>query len=751
VRDVERSWDGYVAFSVFVPNDRKLAGSDTQRLLDDLAGTYCQNYVVDGNLGICRENWTLFAGIVEEYDKLLVPADSEEDYRQGSAKAAFAYYSSPDELQRYFNVPYQQEYKDFKQILLIENGLPGLLGLLQHDPKADLTGEIKLDNPRYKLKDFRSNGKNGIDIKLWANGKELSNGDVIKHKDTIRIIYSKDCYASIDETGKITDSNIAQYLFVADENKITVKNDVALQPEIGQISLKLKDIEDNSVSDAEIICKHNFSAATKTVADNTLCFEGEELKGSWKVFAKKDALKSKPVDFVPNDYIENKSEPADLTLALQEYKKVTFHVIGEERKLGFSVQNESGESYGKFIEFYGDDIHKSWILTIRPEHPKYEDETFSYCPAKDENPKSVELRRRLHTVGGNNNGKEEKKYYLKIDETKAYRTWQGQPIKDEYTYGDPNFGCDPHSGYEFCGWEFHPKQLHGYDGYHEAVVKKLRGRRKIGKILFIVGLVIPVLIVAIVLIAKPDSGKKQRLIDEQQFLQVSLRIDMILREHGKNLDSLQLYKDSWNKQKPKIKEKSTFLSLLGIGKPALDSAEYIKWEKTEMKIEKVIIEAEKERRNLEEKAAEEQKKKEEEEEQKKKEEQQRRKEAERKRKEEEEAEKRKNQTTEESWIRTDQGQEAGTSAYGQTGMPSGGFSPDTLEKEFWNLVNTRLKLPQMQDYKDLLQKYKGKNKNHDIIKYLDKICANSKAFDKFLNIPKQTRRNAKTLSAIDIQ
>jgi hypothetical protein len=145
VRDVERSRDGYVAFSVFIPNDRKLAGSDIQMLLDDLAGTYCQNYVADGNLGICREDWTFVTCLAREYESRTVSADSEEDYRQGSAKAAFAYYSSSDELQRYFDVPCQQEYKDFKQVLLIENGLPDLLGLLQHDPNANLTGKIKLD------------------------------------------------------------------------------------------------------------------------------------------------------------------------------------------------------------------------------------------------------------------------------------------------------------------------------------------------------------------------------------------------------------------------------------------------------------------------------------------------------------------------------------------------------------------------------------------------------------------------------
>src|SRR5690606_20527304 len=56
---------GNIAFSVIIPNDKRLPGEDVKKLLDKLAEDYCAKYVVNDNLENVREDW----GFIEEIRK----------------------------------------------------------------------------------------------------------------------------------------------------------------------------------------------------------------------------------------------------------------------------------------------------------------------------------------------------------------------------------------------------------------------------------------------------------------------------------------------------------------------------------------------------------------------------------------------------------------------------------------------------------------------------------------------------------
>ena len=78
--------------------------------------------------------------------------------------------------------------------------------------------------------------------------------------------------------------------------------------------------------------------------------------------------------------------------------------------------------------------------------------------------------------------------------------------------------------------------------------------------------------------------------------------------------------------------------------------------------------------------------------------------------------------------------------------PSTPIRDKYLDRGFWDLVNSGN--ISKDTYTQLLKKHESKG--GDIIRYLKKICKNSASFEKFKKIPEIDRKNAKTLTEIDI-
>ena len=124
VRDLMRSMStGNVAFSIYLPNDKKLSGADVKSLLDKLSNHYCTKYAPENNLDNVYEDWSFVEEIASSFTIEDISADNTEKIQQGTVDAAFVYYSSDEELQKYFNKPYQEEYSDYKQIFFVRNDL----------------------------------------------------------------------------------------------------------------------------------------------------------------------------------------------------------------------------------------------------------------------------------------------------------------------------------------------------------------------------------------------------------------------------------------------------------------------------------------------------------------------------------------------------------------------------------------------------------------------------------------------------
>jgi hypothetical protein len=536
--------NGDIAFSLFLPANEKLAGEDIKKLLDKLLKHYVDNYIKDnkvnrGEKNIIREDWTFVDDILNEYkSKLEYKSISEQNddrlpLNQNLKEPAFVYYlyiykdsqtqkETEFGLLDIFNAPFQDEYKDYKQIFFIEKELRGKLenplNALRHNPAADLTGKIDLENLRYTLTEFDGRGKDGITIEIRANDRKLSNKDSIRKKDNIRIKYSKNEYfIDIDKNGKLTDDNIREYLSIVDENKIKVKNDVELQKVPKKIFVEVNQYG-KAITDAKIICNNTYSGAEKNVTNNEINFEGEELKNKWTVSAKiDDNVYSEPQDIIPKD--RNDNDVVHLTL--KEHKTVEFDVKNEreERIVDYqlSVKNKDDKikiiDDNKKIEFIGEAIEGKWDIDVSSSG--YETKTLHLRPKTQNEPVGVILKEKQDQQGGMN--------------------------------GDKNS-------------QYKKKR---------SVFNKLLDHPKLCACIVIALAVLGLGVWAL----WPLSGTNKPVLNSTPITKYVKSIEL-------NKDTLEKFSKNWENKRPKIKqERASWLSVFGIGskKEKLDSTNYKKW------------------------------------------------------------------------------------------------------------------------------------------------------------------------------
>jgi hypothetical protein len=386
---------GNIAISVLIPLGTKMTGENIFTLLNKILHTYTFKYIdSDNNLGDVYEDWNFVTEISREYEGCLSISsfESTQNLTHGTEKGAFIYYSSDEELQKYLDVPYQEEYIPFSQIFLVESTLQGKpqnpLNALQHDPTKNLTDKIDLDNPKYKIKEFHGNGKQGVTIEIWAGPRRIYNKDSINRKDNLRIRYSKSYFIPINEEGKLTDDNISKYLTI-EGDKIVVKNDVQLEKEPKEILLHANDINGREIPEVVFTYQNTSSHTVRKVENNKIRFEGEELKETWSISAEKGNLKTKPIAIIPKDSSGN------VYLTLAEHKIVKFEIKYNEGTVlnaDIQIENKSTTPGQYEIEFTGEEINKKFNIQIF--HKDYETPPFTYCPATDQNPKIVNLTKK---------------------------------------------------------------------------------------------------------------------------------------------------------------------------------------------------------------------------------------------------------------------------------------------------------------------------------------------------------------------
>lgn len=407
VIDADRYAYGNIAISLYISDKRKLAGTHIRELLDKMMNEYVQKYVVDGTLGEQKEDgavfyipeeWAVFDKMVADFESEAVmraPDDIAEQRPSGTGEPAFIYYADEDELQRYFDSPYQKAYAPFRQIYFLDRKVrttpENPLGALRHDPSADLTAYVDLDNQQLTLKDFTGNGADGIKISVISNGQPLRNGLKFYSKEPITVRYEKNQFFQVIEaSGTIDDPKIQEFVTVSDDRKVSVRADVKLQ----KLSLRMPILLRNRMDDVCLVCLDDPKMPKIPFDRSEVEFEGEELGYQWSLATKDGKFRSIP--FRPIDYL-GQTIPS-VSLELLECKIVTFKVedeTGANKSLDCKMQIEyNGRSTvvkNASHEFIGVELERRYVLRVSCSG--YKAYSASFCPAEAGNLAVVKLTR----------------------------------------------------------------------------------------------------------------------------------------------------------------------------------------------------------------------------------------------------------------------------------------------------------------------------------------------------------------------
>jgi len=768
---------GNISFSVFIPHTYKLTGDDIKEILDNLINGYKKYLGQDDTIISVSEDWSYVLELAEIYNKKLInrSIDEADNYQQGAGDAAYVYYTDKTELCKFFDNPYQEEYSAYKQIFFVEKTLEGKpenpLNALRHDPSANLTGKIDLENPKYKLI-YNQQARGGVKIEVKVNGSLRYSKSKIKRKEDLQIIWSKQFCETKVKSGKCYEIG-SEFLEINDiEKTITVK-EIEIHPITYTLLIQTKDRFSTPITDAEITLKINNYLPERKAINNSIQITAEELQNKCFIIAKKDNLIS------PQREIKLEDTKETIHLTLYEQKEVVFTIKDDKDGLVFNynliidnkeIQNKEGK-----VVFTGDEIEKIWQISVS--HRDYETERFNYCPANDDNPKYVILKKK--TFSGQGQSPNRKKYYIKIDEKKGKRSYKGSSI-NEFEYKYPQFKCDSKYGYKFDRWEcFENKPYDNYDGYYEAIFKGL-WYRKVPKLAWIFVITAIVASTVFLLVNSNGSDNDTSIVNAE----INNKVNTYINGIELNLDTLKEYKrkycDSTTIIQSDVKEKSLWQKIwifrsddnsnstnessvipdfcskidnaiairnaINLGKidelkgqmfsesqhnfkNSIDSIED-KYKKqigdtlladtvSRMNLNQVADLILKTQSDLREKEKLIQK--------------------------ENELEKNRNQDKQnEQKIKNQQKNNTQNQHNSQTQKQQS--SGNSLDKEFWDLVHSGN--AQMESYLNLLKKHE--NKGGDIIAYLKKICKNSASFKKFKNIPELDRKSAKNLIEIDI-
>jgi hypothetical protein len=400
---------GNIAFSVLIPNNQRLPGTDVKVLLDNLSDVYITKYVAGDNLDNVREDWTFVEELTSTYEgRIQAMPEGSEVIHPGQSEAAFVYYSSEEQLESYFEAPHQEDYKPFRQIFFVKSDLEGKtenpLNALKHGSSNNLTGQIDLKNPQYKLV-FNENARGGSKIEVWVNGSKCKNNSLIRKKSELEILYTKPYYEEIKLKGKWHEID-AKFVTVNDDAQTVAIREIELVPSSKSITFEVKDRKSNQIVQTEITCRNNRTKEEKKTTNSTETFKADELADIWTASAKSGNRSGKK-EFSPA------SDPALVILTLEERKIVVFHVVddnGAVHGYNLQIQNKSIKPYDTEIEFVGDEIDKNWTIVVS--NDRYATIEIPFCPATDENPKYITLqkkqsagKKRNYTVSAGKHGK----------------------------------------------------------------------------------------------------------------------------------------------------------------------------------------------------------------------------------------------------------------------------------------------------------------------------------------------------------
>ena len=274
---------GFIGISLFIPYEVGIDGKTGIYLLNNLLLGYLK-YAEKDKLGAKNEDWEFIENLLDaNQQNYKYVGKKNSSWISGTKDAAYIYYNEVD-LEMYFDKMFQSQYKNYKQIVLIEKNLKNKTNILEAIKHSDdLTDLINFKNPSYSL---IVNPIQGVEVRVQGDGGNIQNDAKIKKDQSIKIDFIKQYHDSIsiagnyqelltkhpgiltiDENSKIIIINPPQFLTQSKTVKVNISDDSNILVKESIISLQLKNENKGKV-------KHNDEFKEFT-------FYGQEIYENW--------------------------------------------------------------------------------------------------------------------------------------------------------------------------------------------------------------------------------------------------------------------------------------------------------------------------------------------------------------------------------------------------------------------------------------------------------------------------------------
>jgi hypothetical protein len=297
VDDVVRGSIGFIAFAIEIENGKKLVSKDLLALLDILLRTYRDKYLTDSfEIKEISVDWSFVKDLRDNYQTKLALTESIGFHTPGSKDEAFIYYSSEEELQKYFDVPYQDDYNEYKRVFFINEKYKGReenpLKALRHSEEADLTDRKILENIDYQISIL--SGVSGISTTVTNAGVPVQKGSLVHPEDSLTINFSKRYHddESIPGTLKqLKESGDGRVKVNENNTKLTITPPNFLDPHTHVINFQIENSNGQKLEDFRIALKSIASGRTKHIQNEKAKFVGDELGEKWELLVDKKTRK----------------------------------------------------------------------------------------------------------------------------------------------------------------------------------------------------------------------------------------------------------------------------------------------------------------------------------------------------------------------------------------------------------------------------------------------------------------------------
>lgn len=290
VKDTQRSSAlGFIAFTLFLEHNKTLEGSNIKKLLDELSESYSKKYIVNnylnrGEKSLIREDWSFVKNISDNYNEQSRSINYQQ--KTGSKDPAIVYFKETQELPRYFDRPYQEEYENFKQIFfLASNQKASNTNPLNVLRNSEQELNINLNNNYYKILNLDPSKK----VIIKVNSKSIDANTLIRDNSDLEISYSTNnqLYETIEERGRLLDVRIKKYLSKEGNGiRINYEAFTVQIPKTKTITIEPKKEGGTYFNpNLKLTCKGSYTPDTLPVFNNKIDFKGEQINKKWEIKA----------------------------------------------------------------------------------------------------------------------------------------------------------------------------------------------------------------------------------------------------------------------------------------------------------------------------------------------------------------------------------------------------------------------------------------------------------------------------------